>query len=335
MAGTNQFLVIGHSSEEYVSYNNRPKIPEGCTLLVFAQCDMTTKTEDIEKAIELASQVPLDTSKFRIYKEDDPYPPLNLQLFSDFEIPLVNKSPLWALLRSGVYKVPIDLEDFQSYEDFITRHWMLNSNTKTSYYSAYGKKLTIPDSEKRFKTYKKSVVLTDENPQKDFIEFQFSQSIFPPKATLTKILDESKTVEEIREKLKIPLSKLFQILGPGLYIVPSCRSAEVDLGDDEQDLFNYIDKEIYDDLADRLTLYHNRNRLAYRKQKLNLLNGLQDNPKLQEEPWKTKYLKVREELRSVVRQIENTRSKSRGRQRGVGGARKTRRSRRNESRRRL
>jgi len=313
----NQFLVLGHSSEKFQTFEERPKLPPGYTLLVLAECDMATGTEDINRAVELASQIPLDFSKFRVYKEDDPYPTMALSLLADFNIAeTIKNKTYFGIQRSGVYPVPLNLEDFQSYNDFIGMRWNLNGSD--AHYKGYDFNLKIPNATKRFKTFKKCVVIEKDNPQKDFIEFQFSNALYPSKQTLAEVLESSKDIYDIQDGLSITLDELFKILGPGLYIVPSCRSLEIDLGQEHQDVFEYIESDIYPDLEDRLSKRHGFNRLAYRKQKLDLLNSLKNHPKFAEDPWKSKYESVREKLRNVVGKIENTRSKSRGRQRGAG-----------------
>lgn len=326
--GQPQFLVLGHSAEKSVPFDERPILPPGTTLLVLAECDVATRTADVDKAIQLASEIPLDFSKFRVYTEGSSYPPLELQLLSDSFIEKTKTKSYVPVVRSGVYAGPLNLEEFQSYEEFIRPRWHLNETTGNSTYYGYGTKLRIPDSRKRFQTYKKSVLVNAENPEKDMIEFQFSNAIYPTKSQLAEILKTSTTLADIRSKLNISLEDLMKKLGPGIYIVPSCRTVEVNAGEEEQDLFSYIEAEIDPELAAHLNLRSNFNRLKYRKQKLNLLNRLQNHPKLQEEPWKETLGLVRNRLRKIVQQIETTRSKStlRQRNRGAKNLRKTRRT---------
>lgn len=326
--GQSQFLVLGHSLEKSVPFDDRPLIPPGTTLLILAECDVATRTADVDKAIKLASEIPLDFSKFRVYTEGTSYPPLTLQLLSDAGVETTKTKSYTPIVRSGVYAVPFNLEEFQSYEDFTSRYWHLNETTGNSTYSGYGKILRIPDSRKRFVTYRKSVLVNSENPEKDLIEFQFSDAIYPTKSQISDILQQSKTVDEIKSKLIISLEDLMKTLGPGIYIVPSCRTVQANAGEEEQDLFQFIEDEIDPELASTLSLRQNFNRLKYRKQKLNLLNRLKDHPKLQEQPWKETLAVVRNRLQKIITQIENTRSKSTLRQRNRGGKnlRKTRRT---------
>jgi hypothetical protein len=315
MEASKGFLVLGHSSEKFQRFEERPKLPPGYTLLVLAECDMATGTENINQAVELASQTPLDFSKFRVYREGDPYPTMSLSLLTDFNIAETkNNETYFGIQRSGVYPVPLDLQEFQFYEEFIGLRWnLIDSDAR---YKGYDFSLKIPNAKKRFKTFQKCVVVKEKEPQKDFIEFQFLNALYPSKQKLAEVLQSSNDIYDIGSGLGISLDDLFKELGPGLYIVPSCRSVEVDLGEDHQEIFSYIEAEIYPDLEERLNKRHGFNKLAYRKQKLNLLNNLKNHPKFTEDPWKSKYESVREKLRGVVHQIENTRSKSRGRQRG-------------------
>jgi hypothetical protein len=327
MGVTPGFLVLGHSSEVFQPYEERPTLPLCYTLLVLAECDMATGTEDINRAVELAAQTPLDLSKFRIYNEGESYPQLKLSLLADFNIAETkNNKTYFGIQRSGVYPVPLDLQDFQSYEEFIRGRWNLQGSD--SIFHGYGLRLRIPNSTKRFKTFKKCVVVTENEPDTDFIKFQFSNTLYPSKEKLSDILNSSKTIYDVQNGLKISLDELFKLLGPGLYIVPSCRSVDIDLGDMHQEVLQYIEDEIYPDLDQRLNKRSGFNKLAYRKQKLNLLNSLRNHPKFGEDPWKSKYEAVREKLRNVVRQLENTRSKSRSRQRGKNQTQKNKSNRR-------
>lgn len=323
-SGEPQYLVLGHSSEEPIAYEERPRIPAGYTLLLLTECDMATRTADVYKAIELAGQVPLDLTKFRIYKEGDLYPSLDLRLLSDFYISKTAKGKdITAISRSGVYPVPLDKSEFEFVGDYIERYWHFDEATRASIFQYHGKTVKIENSSLAYITYKKSLIVDEENYEKDFVDTQFMGSIYPNKKDLKEIVKSTKTVDELRERLSIPLKDLFEKLGPGLYIVPSCRSLSIDLGEAHDELFDYIEKEIEPELGGKLTLRRHFNSQKYRKQKLNYLNSLKNHPKLQEEPWKGKLETVRNRLRKIVGQIENVRSKSVGRQRGKN-ARKTR-----------
>lgn len=313
-----QYLVLGHSLENIVPFEERPKIPPGYTLLLFTECDVATGTEDIHRAIQLASQVPLDLSKFRIYREGDSFPPINLVLLSDFFIGETSKGKtLSAIARSGVYSVPIDQQEFEATSDFIERYWSFDEESKISTWRYIDTLLRIPKSSKSYKTYKKSVVVDENAFEKDLIEFQFTGAVYPIKNDITKYLDETTSIDELKSKLKITLQDLFRKLGPGLYIVPSCRSLNISKPRDHDELFQYIEEEIDPELANKLTFRHDFNRQKYRKQKLNFLNSLKNHPKLQKEPWKEIYDRVRNDLRRVMKTVENTRSKSALKQRGI------------------
>jgi hypothetical protein len=322
-----QYIFIGHSIELFQPYEERPKVPPGVTLLLLAECDRTTGTEDVNRAIELATQVPIDQTKFRVYKEGDLYPNLELGILGDFFIASTQKKNgtkkyYTAITRSGVYSVPIDADDWQSDSRWLERHWTHDHATNTSVYTYGDFRLRIPNSRLGYKTYKHSLVVDEDNIDKKIIQLQFEKAVYPPKQEIKEILAKSQTVDDLKKYLRIPLPDLFEKLGPGLYIVPTCRRVKANAGEEEQDLFTYIEQEIYPDLESRLNLRTNHNMLKYRKQKLNLLNSLKNHPKLQEDPWKQTYEKVRNSLRKIVGAIQNTRSKSVVRQRG-GKTRKT------------
>lgn len=321
-----QFLVLGHSSEMYQPYEERPRIPPGYTLLLLTECDIATGTADVYKAIELAGQVPLDLSKFRIYKEGDLYPSLDLRLLSDFYITKTAQGKdITAISRSGVYPIPLDKSEFEFVGDYIERYWRFDEATRTSIFQYHGKTVKIGNSSLAYKTYKKSLIVDEENYEKDFVNTQFMGSIYPNKKDLKEIVESTQTVDELRERLSIPLKDLFEKLGPGLYIVPSCRSLSINLGEAHDDLFDYIEKEIESELGEKLTLRRHFNRQKYRKQKLNYLNSLKNHPKLQEEPWKGLYNQVRDKLRKIVKNVNTTRSKSALKQRGGGKTLKSKR----------
>jgi hypothetical protein len=318
-SGEPQFLVLGHSSETVIPYEERKKIPQGYTLLLLSECDKATGTEDVNRAIELAMETPLVLAKFRVYREDDPYPDLQLSLLSDFYISKTSKGKhVTAIQPSGVYLVPLNREEVTFREEYIQRYWQFDEATGTSIYRFEGETLRIPNSTRGYKTYKKSLIVNEDLYEKNLVEFQFENTVYPPKSELKDILNKTQTLDELKKSLTIRLEDLFKKLGPGLYIVPTCRSIKLsaDIENAHNNLFEYIEREVDPELGEKLTLRHNFNRLKYRKQKLEFLNSLKNNPKLQVKPWKNIYTRVRNDLKRTIQIVENTRSKSALKQRG-------------------
>jgi hypothetical protein len=314
-----EYLFLGHSSEVYQSYEERKKLPPGYKLLLLAECDIRTNRPDIEKAIDLAGAKTLNVSKFRVFNEGDPYPSLRIHLLNDYHMQ-TNPGAInyVGIGRSGVYSVPLDLEHFKGMEEFVERYWHLDEEKRIAryYYNGLTVKIGIKNNN-IFEDLKKTLLVNEDSVESDIIEFQFEDAYFPKKKDLKELLKTSKTLDDLHKQLTFSIEDLFEKLGPGTYIVPTCRSVNADAGDDEQDLFNYIADEIDPELADKLTLRSATNKLAYRKQKIEFLNSIKNHPKLQEEAWKEKLELVRRKLERIVKTIQNTRAKSTLKQRGV------------------
>jgi hypothetical protein len=150
--------------------------------------------------------------------------------------------------------------------------------------------------------------------EKDLVEFQYEGAHYPKKAALKEYLKSSPTLEDLKEKLTISVEDLFEKLGPGTYLIPLCRTVRPDIPN-QQELFDYIEAEIYPDLDKRLNMRYNHNKIKYKQQKLELLNSLKNHPKLANNSWKSKVNSVRKNLKRAINVVKNTRSKSVERQR--------------------
>lgn len=321
-----EYLILGHGNEVFQPYEERKKLLPGYRLLVLAECDMLTESASVDKIIELATAPILDVTKFRIFKEGDLYPSFNISLLSSIDIgPTTGGYDYTGISRSGIYSLPLEQDTFHYYDEYVRRYWRFDDEKRTAQFRYPGISLKIQTSRVRFAALEKSIVVNTDDIQKDAIDFMFLGSVFPPKKEMKEILLGSKTVDDLSNKLSFTIEEIFERLGPGTYIMPLCRAVVADAGDDEQDLFNFIAQEVEPELAEKLTLRQNKNRLKYRKQKLNMLNSLKNNPKLQEEPWKGKLNKVRKNLQRIIGTIQNTRAKSALKHRGVK-QRKTRKA---------
>jgi hypothetical protein len=310
----NQFLVLGHATEKYQTYEERKKIPEGYTLLLKTECDRPTYQSEVEKVIEIASQTPLDLSSFRVYKEGDPYPSLKLLLLDDIEVGKVKGAEYFGLIRSGVYKLPISLDDFKSHDEWIEKYWIHDDKNSSSRYYYLGESIRIPKSKLAYSGLRRSLLMPENALEKDLVEFQYEGAHYPKKAALKEYLKSSPTLEDLKEKLTISVEDLFEKLGPGTYLIPLCRTVRPDIPN-QQELFDYIEAEIYPDLDKRLNMRYNHNKIKYKQQKLELLNSLKNHPKLANNSWKSKVNSVRKNLKRAINVVKNTRSKSVERQR--------------------
>ncbi len=318
------FLVLGHSSEKYQPYEKRPLLPDGYTLLLSTECDRATMSENVSEVIKLASEPSLDFTKFRVYKEGEHYPELSLLLLDDHDI----SQGYSAISRSGVYSVPLQ-EDFYSHFEWTERYWKYNEEKERATYWSPHVKVAWDLSKNDidfFSFLKRTTITSIEDPQLDYIEIQFENAVYPPPKEIKKIFSTVKSFPEVKSALRITLRELFKKLGPGTYIIPLCRSMSVDYGEAHDDLFDYIEKEIYPNLRERLSLKKNRNRTKYREQKYNLLTSLKNHEKLQEEPWKTMLFDVRANLRKSINVVKNTRSKSALKHRGENTRKQRRKS---------
>lgn len=211
--GKKAFLILGHGTEDVVNFEERPILPDGYTLITIAECGIVTTTDEVCPITEAFSMeenrnIFMNPQKYKfqiesfmkgkgihIYKSGNKYPNLSLQMFLDWP-----SDDSTNILKSGVYKFPIDANDF-----------MIGNGT--TFCDKLFKKVGP------YKGYSK--ILPDDY---DFEE-QFRNSLIPTVDEVSEqIVSTRKQSDKLKKKLTIPLEKIFEKGGPGIYYYIICRS---------------------------------------------------------------------------------------------------------------
>ena len=207
------FLIIGHGEESLVDFDKRKKMPPGYTLVTLAECGMTTKDTDIcnfvggftNPAYEAYVKDPLTNrqiiqtllkgKRIHIYKEGDSYPELFLQLYGDW----VDEDNIVRLSKSGIYKYPIDKDDFK----FSDEESICDSMFDYVDLGKYG--IFLPD---------------------DFdIKKMYRGSIFPTENEAEEIMNtHSRIHDRVKKNLTVSIDTIFEKGGPGIYYHVVCRN---------------------------------------------------------------------------------------------------------------
>jgi hypothetical protein len=224
------FIIDGHGSETLVDYNTRSKMPPGYTLVTFAECaaisflevtiakvvnaflDPSNKDKLMTPTISELKKLFGDKGKEEtphIYKEGYPYPKLSCEFFLDWDYPDDRSKHI--VSKSGLYKFPLN----GTVDDYL-------------------KKTTINVDAGSLKSFKKEGV--------EEIKKLYEGAVFPSQEQLDSTIDPEKYrtlyISEFRRKLTLPIEKIFEIGGPGVYYWVICRG----LGDTEVSVNQYHEK---------------------------------------------------------------------------------------------
>lgn len=278
------YVLIGHGLEVPISYEERPVLPDGVTLVTVSVCDsllyspllinMLKAMQGVgeEKDISMfkdparnkeAIRKAFRSVDFNVYKPGDPYPKLLYKPIFDVNHDTTYPNSQKLLLRkttytkSGVYKLPITLQSFKD-EWEVGRDHKTYVHKKTYFISPY-----IRGDEMLYHTvsYKSDKDGEDINeiPQEIF-EKIYTDSVWPP----------VKTTEAVRTKY--PIEKVFEALGPGVYYWAACRS---------HDDRTFYDKKVTQIRAEsrsrHATRGYGRKRKTYRKKKKSLKHHTRNN----------------------------------------------------------
>ena len=130
MAETNKYIILGHGTEAPIKFESRNTIKPGYTLITLAQCGVVTTERQVFPIVEAFADPanderlsnPVANKKYikeliggsgiNVYTEGMSYPPLSVQLYLDFaSADAASRGK--RIMKSGVYKFPIDRPRFQ------------------------------------------------------------------------------------------------------------------------------------------------------------------------------------------------------------------------------
>ena len=230
------FLILGHGTENPINFEKRSKIPKGITLVTLAKCGYVTYQKQICPAIQAFTKKEFETfflnpkthrkslnafmkDKLHVYTENDYYPSLNVQLFSNFSNAESNG---WGrsirLFKSGLYKFPITEEDFNIYNGEYP-----------------GPKTIFCD-----RAYASADVGWGNTLQSSFnLNSVYKGSIFPTPEQAQEIRSTNGTIENMKKAFTYPLETIFEKGGPGVYYYLVCRSPK-----NITDIYHYVTEEL-------------------------------------------------------------------------------------------
>jgi hypothetical protein len=228
------FIILGHGEETQINFNTRNKIPIGYKLVILAKCGTITQSDEVSRILKEFSNNAnrdiflnpedhkreiegfLGEKEIHVFTEGMSYPSLNVRLLADWEdvpeIPELNlKAKERPVVKSGLYKFPIDMEK-----------WQL-SNFKNIQKNIFGKFAVTGQ-------YMPFVI-----KPREMTRMIYTNSIYPTPNTAHKMLNVSRSLHKFSEKITVPLEKLFEEGGPGVYYYVICRSST------QNNLNDYID----------------------------------------------------------------------------------------------
>lgn len=214
------FIVCGHGEEDLLNLEERPVMPIGYTLVLFAECGAVSYLErTVSKTVnafldESNAEAILYPTKSRlkdllgsdvhIFRAGDHYPKLKTSLFLDWGISEDRGKQL--VVKSGLYSFPLE------------------GNA-----SDYLKQTTVDTDTGTARIFK----------DQSQIEKLYEHAIYPTNKEIDTIFKTryGSIMGIVRHPfIKVTLEKLFEVGGPGVYYWPVCRSIE-----DSPDLTNYLD----------------------------------------------------------------------------------------------
>ena len=238
----NVFVFSGHGDESPIEYEAREKVPEGITLVTFAECMRVTKGRDVTDV--LLAMKELDTAlleepvknqdvlwkafkgrHIHVHPPGSPLPPLfyfsraNHYIHdakSEDQIENVHDGMVY--YKSGVYKVP-------DFELPVQPEWKISEDGSQILHPESGLKLPLRGNEslKYAKLAKTKVSMTEPyfeiNPE--VAKSMYEGAVWPDPLTAAKHASASLVKEE--DAVWIPIQRVFKALGPGVYYWPICR----------------------------------------------------------------------------------------------------------------
>lgn len=319
----NKFFIIGHGSEDVES--ERQVLPEGVTLVLSTVCGRMQSESNFIKYAKLfqapfsgnPEDLPPEIQEtFRIYKPGMEYPSISVTSLADFKYTNAKGKTKIGLYKSGVYKLPLQFNFDDTYmEKSITSMFGFDYIDNTD---------GILD-----KVYEGAVIAPD--IMESIEKYGYEKTEIP----LALMRDA------------IPVSKIFERLGPGIYYYLGCRTSEIkNYMPEIQKHYNKERKNILNEIPQgnlnevrQKKLGDSFNSMILAKKALNKLQKESNSEENIDEFEKRLRERVKKEniklLRKIAKYTETLRSRSQGRfNRGEtkivrkkqgGGRRKTRR----------
>lgn len=262
------YIILGHGLENTKEFEERARIPEGITLVTFAECGIVTTKDEVCPMIEAFTKAEnkeilenpllhkgeirqfLNGKDIHIYLPGDLYPSLEIQMFLDWP-----EEKAITIMKSGTYKFPIDAAEIQ-----------------------IGEGNTFCD--RLFKTigpYKGA--FTQRLPEDYSSELMFHGSIKPTTEEVNGLLADSERnfsanrafvkqfIPKLKAKLRFTLEDVFTRGGPGVYYYVVCREPP-----DVMDPKTYVRNILQDEANDRYKPYYTANWISHIPEILPLLN---------------------------------------------------------------
>jgi hypothetical protein len=213
------FLILGHGIENTIQFEERNRIPEGVTLVTFAECGVITTTKEVcpmteaftkeenreifrnPKANKDTIRMFLNGKDVHIYESGDRYPTLMIQMFLDW-----SHDDYVKIFKSGLYTFPISEKDFRLglCNDFCEALFK-----KIGPYEGFRKK--IPKDFRAADMFKGSLYPTTAE-----VEAKQSEVIGAPGSFTSQS-------DLLKKAFTVPLETLFEKGGPGVYYFVVCR----------------------------------------------------------------------------------------------------------------
>lgn len=218
------YIILGHGVENPINFEERAHIPEGITLVTFAECGIVTTEDEVCPMVEAFTKPEykeilenplvhkkqirgfLNGKDIHIYTAGQKYPSLELQMFLDWSLEKNLK-----IMKSGTYKFPIDASSIQigEGETFCDRLF------------------------KKIRPYKGA--FAQELPEDYSSELMFHNSIKPTVDEVNSLIGKSREefkenrsfakqfIPRLKKKLRFRLEDIFSAGGPGVYYFVVCR----------------------------------------------------------------------------------------------------------------
>lgn len=208
----NSFFILGHGLEETIGFEERRTIPEGITLVTFAECGIVTTTKEVCPMTEAftdpanrdifanprqnkgAIRMFLNGKDIHVYTQGNKYPNLSLQLYLDWK-----NEDFVKITKSGLYSFPLDREQFQIGP---------SSDFCESIFKRFGPYHGFPEK-----------LPTDFDTN-----VMYGGSLYPTVAEVEAMrLAVKNNVGKLKNRLTVNLETIFERGGPGVYYYVVCR----------------------------------------------------------------------------------------------------------------
>lgn len=263
------YIILGHGVENPINFEERARIPEGITLVTFAECGIVTTEDEVCPMVEAFTKSEnkeilenplvhkkqirgfLNGKDIHIYTAGQNYPSLELQMFLDWSLKKNLK-----IMKSGTYKFPIDVPSIQIGEGdtFCDRLF------------------------KKISPYKGG--FSQELPEDYSPDLMFTDSVKPTLDEVNSLIKESKKefkndrrfakqfMPRLKKKLRFHLEDIFLAGGPGVYYFVVCREPP-----DVMDPKTYVNNILQNETNKRYEPYYKANWISHIPEIIPLLDA--------------------------------------------------------------